>query len=150
MRDSVANLLLALAIAGFSAGLFIHLPSAITWGIPSALLVTGFVFKESNGRIPSFVKKWSFLGDSSYSLYLLHIVLIDAVVMMAIYLNASIGARVSPIGHIGVVIICFAVTAFCVIAALISYQLAERRVIGLLSSLYRRKSAADPGMIQPR
>ena len=71
IRDGLANLLLSSChcwLLGKSK-CFVHLPSAITWGIPSALLVAGFVFKENNGRIPFFVKRWSFSGDSSYSLY---------------------------------------------------------------------------------
>ena len=149
VSNGLANLLLILAVVGFSTGIFIHLPSAITWGIPSVLLVAGFVFKEDNGRIPLFVKKWSFLGDSSYSLYLLHIVLIDAAVMFAIYLNASIGSHADPAGLFTMLVICFAMTLYCVIAALISYELVERRLIGLLSGLIRGRSATDPGTVQP-
>ena len=141
VSNGLANLLLALAVVGFVVGFFVHLPSAITWGIPSALLVAGFVFKEINDRIPWLIRKWSFLGDSSYSLYLLHIVLIDAVVMLAIHFNNSIGTYLGSSGTYGMIFICFAMTAYCVVAALISYELVERRLIRRLQGLFRREFA---------
>jgi exopolysaccharide production protein ExoZ len=47
--NKLANLMLALAVAGFLAGIVFGLnglPYALTWGIPSALLVAGLVFRE--------------------------------------------------------------------------------------------------------
>jgi len=48
-----------------------RLPSLLMWGIPSAMLLAGIVAVEIQG-VPRWIKRVSFLGDSSYSLYLLH------------------------------------------------------------------------------
>jgi exopolysaccharide production protein ExoZ len=150
ISNKMANFMLALAVAGFLAGIvFTHLPSVIAWGIPSTLLVAGFVFKESNGRIPFLVKKCSFLGDSSYSLYLLHIVLIDAIILLAIYFDSSIGMHVSSIGFFGMMMVCFAITIYCIAMALISYELIEHKVVSSLQNLCRRKFAPITGMPNP-
>ncbi len=53
-----------------------RLPSVIVWGIPSATIVFGLVQLERNRALPAIVSRLSFLGDSSYSLYLLHILII--------------------------------------------------------------------------
>jgi len=150
ISNKLANMMLVLAITGFLAGYsFNHFPSVITWGIPSAFLVAGFVFKERNGRIPFLIKKCAFLGDSSYSLYLLHIVLIDAVILLTIYLDESIRMHVYRIGEFGMIVVCFAVTAYCIAVAFISYELIEHKVVGRLQDLYRRKFAVVPGIVHP-
>jgi exopolysaccharide production protein ExoZ len=149
--NSVANLMLALSAVGFIVGVgFTHLPSIITWGIPSALLVAGFVFKESNGRVPSLIKKCSFLGDSSYSLYLLHIMLIDAAILLALHLDSSIGTHITLIGGVGMTIVSLAISVYCVVVALISYEFIERTVVGRLQNLYRRKLTATPEIVHPQ
>jgi exopolysaccharide production protein ExoZ len=146
--NKLAIVILALAFAGFLAGGafgYNHLPSAVMWGIPSALLVAGLVFRETNGRVPFLIKNGSFLGDSSYSLYLLHIVLIEAVILLAIYLDASIKMHLSLIGdNFGMMIVCLAITVYCIVLAHIFYHLIERRVVGRLQDLYRRKFTAVP------
>jgi peptidoglycan/LPS O-acetylase OafA/YrhL len=45
-------------------------------------LVAGAAFKEKIGAIPFITRKLSTLGDSSYSLYLLHILLIDLALVL--------------------------------------------------------------------
>jgi exopolysaccharide production protein ExoZ len=150
ISNRLSNVLLALALAGFLAGIafgYTRLPSAVTWGVPSALLLAGLVFRESNGCVPFVIKNCSFLGDSSYSLYLLHIVLIDAAMLLAIYLDGSVRIHVSLIGTSGMMIVCFLITAYCVAVAYISYELIERRVVGRLQDLYRRKIAAAPAAL---
>jgi exopolysaccharide production protein ExoZ len=147
--NKLANLMLALAVAGFFAGIVFGLnglPYSLTWGIPSALLVAGLVFREKNGRIPFLMKKLSFLGDSSYSLYLLHIVLIDAVIFAALYLDDSIKTHARLIGTFGMLIVCLAIVASCVAVAFVCYEQIEHRVIGRLQGLYRQKIAAVPAV----
>ena len=142
--------MLLLAIAGFVAGFaFGHLPSVIKWGAPSALLIAGVVFMEINGRIPPVIINWSFLGDSSYSLYLLHVLLIDAVIFLALYLDVSPGAHVRTIGRFGMMTVCFGITAYCVVLALISYKFIERPVVRYLQNFFRQKPSPISGVAPP-
>ena len=147
LGDIPARLILALGIAGFLAGIifgFSHLPSVLTWGGPSALLVAGAVFCERNGLIPALVKKYSFLGDSSYSLYLIHVVLIDIVIVLAIHSNDRIMAYAQHVGTSGMIIACCIMSAYCIAVALISYEFVEKRLTGRLRALFRPKSIGAP------
>jgi exopolysaccharide production protein ExoZ len=71
--------LTALGIGLFIAGLvadYTRWPSPATWGVPSAILVLGLVtWEHARGAAP-LVKRMSRLGDSSYVLYLIHILVI--------------------------------------------------------------------------
>lgn len=74
-----------LAVAGavsvYAAGLawgYERLSSAILWGVPSALLIMGMVILEQRGQA-RLMRRLSWLGDSSYVLYLCHILLITLV-----------------------------------------------------------------------
>lgn len=76
------------AIAGslllYAGGIAIgyeSLPSAIIWGVPSALLIFGAVVLEHHVQ-PAFVTRLAPLGDSSYTLYLLHILLITILIAL--------------------------------------------------------------------
>jgi exopolysaccharide production protein ExoZ len=143
----LADTLVALGLAGFMAGIVLgynHVPALLTWGVPSMLLVGGLVFRESNGRIPWPISKYAYMGDSSYSLYLLHIVLIDAVIFLALHLNASLKIDPTAIGTFWWILILLAVTIYCIAVALVSYELIERRLVLGLQGLYRKKAAAVP------
>ena len=53
------------------------LPRGISWGLPAAALVAGFVLLEAvkgMPRIPALI----FLGDASYSIYLSHVIVLSA------------------------------------------------------------------------
>lgn len=70
---------IALAIALFAGGAwygFSSLPSALVWGVPSILLVLGAVCWELQQGAGKITRLFGILGDSSYSLYLVHILLI--------------------------------------------------------------------------
>jgi exopolysaccharide production protein ExoZ len=147
--NKLANTMLAFSFVGFFAGIafgYNHFPSLITWGIPSTLLVAGLVFRENNGHAPLLIKSYSFLGDSSYSLYLLHIVLIDAIIFFMIYLDDRIRTQISEIGPLGMTIFCAVITSLCIIVAYIFYELLERVVVGRLQEMYRRRFAALPAI----
>jgi exopolysaccharide production protein ExoZ len=142
LSNHVASLLLLAAFSIFGAGIafgYSRLPSLITWGVPSAMLVAGLIVRESNGSVPSTIKRFAFLGDSSYSLYLLHVVLIDAIIFSAIGFYSPITERVMLIGPLGIVGICFMITAFCIVVALVSYEFIERRLLAWLQNLRRRR-----------
>ncbi|NEU13486.1 acyltransferase [Methylobacterium sp. BTF04] len=56
-----------------------QIPTVILWGVPSALLVLGLAVQERQQRTPGFVRRLSSLGNASYSLYLLHNLILDGV-----------------------------------------------------------------------
>ena len=78
------------AIVGFDA-----VPSVIMWGLPSAFLVLGLVISESRKKTSTELKSFGRLGDSSYALYLIHIL----VITIALDMVQKLGFidRVSPI-----------------------------------------------------
>jgi exopolysaccharide production protein ExoZ len=140
VSNKLSTAMILLAFVGFLAGFgfgFSRLPSVVMWAIPSALLVAGLVFKENNGYVSRFVRKYSFLGDSSYSLYLLHIVLIDAVLFSATH-SIRVRDYLLTVGSLGMIPICFAIAAFCIAVSFISYEFIERRVVSSLQDLFRR------------
>ncbi|MBI0477229.1 acyltransferase [Sphingomonas sp. MA1305] len=72
------------AVCLYGAGLILgygQLPSALTWGVPSALLVAGVVILDQRGHT-GVMRRFSWLGDSSYVLYLCHILLIEIVMAL--------------------------------------------------------------------
>src|SRR5262249_13351579 len=76
----------AALILGLLGDLFINAEAtpwrALLWGFPSALAVFGAVGLES--RVRHFRgRRWRLLGDASYSLYLVHMFTLPAVVMVA-------------------------------------------------------------------
>ena len=124
ISDMWSNVFLALALVGFVGGFaygYHRFPSILMWGLPSALLISGAVFKERGGRLPRIVQRCSFLGDSSYSLYLIHILLLD------LFFRALIAAFGKP--DSAYLVICLALTALCILAALVLYELVEHRLV---------------------
>jgi peptidoglycan/LPS O-acetylase OafA/YrhL len=72
-------MILAFARAGFViAPILRHLdlPATVTLGLPSILLVTAAALAEAQDKVPRMVRSWSWLGDSSYAIYLFHMLVI--------------------------------------------------------------------------
>ena len=73
---------IALAITGLaviaSLGVPVNRYRVLLWGIPAILLVAGVVMIETAGKLPSW-PAFALLGDASYSIYLIHPLLISAV-----------------------------------------------------------------------
>ena len=126
----IANVFLVLAFLGFSVGFFVgffRYPSVIMWGIPSALLIAGVVLQERNGAAPKFVTKFAFFGDSSYSLYLLHVIVID--VFILIFVSLFKDFDIDPI----VVTIALAFFAFWI--GMLGYYLVEQKLLRVMKAL---------------
>jgi exopolysaccharide production protein ExoZ len=127
-----ADIMLALALIGFTISLalgYSRWPSSIVWGIPSALLVGGLIFQEQNGKLCWFIKKLYFLGDSSYSLYLLHILLIDVFFLFALsYIHIS---------NASAAYFAFLITCLCGAVAALAYKFIERHLVGSLQKAAR-------------
>jgi exopolysaccharide production protein ExoZ len=83
-RGGVALIFMALAL--FGLGIiwgYERIPSVVRWGLPSALLIAGALIAESGRSLPIWVKRIGHFGDSSYALYLIHILIITAAVQLA-------------------------------------------------------------------
>ena len=123
-------LLAAAGILGFAASaLFETSPSyqVIFWGIPAFALVAGLVIFEHRGGVGSY-KLLERLGDASYSIYLVHTILIAL-------LASVIGSRLShsfPAAFVAISLVAAALAGLC------SYYLIERP----LNRAFRR-SAGD-------
>lgn len=122
LRASV--LLVVFGVGGFAGGIILGytgLPSVIVWGVPSALLVAGCACLEWQAKLPVFLAKLSFLGDSSYSLYLLHSLLFSVIVNAAAPL-IQFGGPIRVISCIWLAVVCTLVSA-C------AYALIEKRLV---------------------
>ena len=135
LSATLSNALVLLAFAAFTASLafgYNRLPTILTLGVPSALLIAGSVFKERGGNLPAFVQRYSFLGDSSYSLYLIHFLLIS------LLLRAFFPMFSNPEYPFAV---CLLLTALCIVIAIVLYELVERRVVSSLQAMVRNIQA---------
>lgn len=124
-----ATSLIGVGLAGFLAGLafgYSRVPFVFSWGLPSILLIAGIVFAEIEWRMPRIVRSLSFLGDSSYSLYLLHTLLIMAMltVLLAFDLHSS--------GWFASMAICCVLTSVSIVVAAAAYKHLERVIVGAL------------------
>ena len=132
LSTTLSNVILLLGLGIFSGGLafgYNRFPSVLMWGAPSALLIAGSVFNERGGNLPVFIQRYSYLGDSSYSLYLLHVLLIG--VMLTVF------RAVLPNFGSDYIAICLVLTVLCILIAVVSYELIERRLVGFLQTIVR-------------
>jgi exopolysaccharide production protein ExoZ len=96
---SICVLLLVTAIAAFAAGLVVGYhrgPTVLMWGVPSALLIGSLAFLEQH-ETGFLVKKFAFLGDSSYSLYLLHVLIVDLSIAILVHYYSVLGSSLELI-----------------------------------------------------
>lgn len=91
ISTKVTDLLIGAALILFAVPVWFDLgiPSVLRMGLPSALIILGLVQRERQGRLPNFVRDWSRLGDQSYSLYLLHNLVLDLVFITLVSLGAT-------------------------------------------------------------
>ena len=53
------------------------IPLFIVWGIPSIFIVSGALMMEQTGKLSRSIERLGRLGDSSYALYLIHVLIIS-------------------------------------------------------------------------
>lgn len=112
---------------------YARFPSAFAWGVPSLLLLAGFVGLEASGRLPRAFASLAFLGDGSYFLYLSHILLIDVALLTPLTrLRESTG---------GVVAATVVVAIVCTLLSIVAYARLERPMLRRLRRLFRRTQA---------
>lgn len=128
--------LIGTSVAMFAAGLVLgydSVPSVVAWGPPSVLLVAGLATLEIERPLSSWLVRLSRLGDSSYVLYLLHILIIA----VAIHLSQFLPENVRPLPAVAMGLI-------LPIAILIS-ELVHRRIEQPFLRQVNRRPGATPG-----
>ena len=128
VRPRVGGLLVAAALVLLISGFWLHyerIPSVISWGLPSLLLVTGALAFEPRLRTAAG-RGAAKLGDSSYLLYLSHILVIDLLIATPLGLWDR-----SPSAAVWLSI---PIAAVCTIAAAIGYQVIELPLLKVLKT----------------
>lgn len=141
-----ALVLVAFAIVCFLAGVLFGLkriPAVLMWGGPSAMLVAGAVYAESNNQIPLLIRKLSFLGDSSYSLYLIHILLIDVAIVLTLKFGYSVETLARQAGSIAIISVCLVIVLYCIVVGLILHESIERKLVRGLKWLFRPRGKIE-------
>lgn len=127
---------LVLALVGFALAPVLRksgLPDVMTLGLPSVLMVAVAVLAERAGKVPVWIMRSSFLGNGSYVLYLIHV--------LVIYHGSAL--LLGPIGSItGVAFfVMFVVFLSLLVGALIHYGI-EVHVQRMLQPVARRMQAS--------
>ena len=78
---------LALFAAGIAAG-YDRFPSVAMWGLPSTLIVAGVVIWQNARGFKQGLRALSHFGNSSYVLYLIHIIIITLTITLAAHVPA--------------------------------------------------------------
>lgn len=121
--------------AMYAAGIWLdyqRLPSVLSWGIPSVLLVAGGLAVEPllKGRL----SQWSAeLGDSSYLLYLSHILILDLLLATPVGLLNQSAA--------GALLLALPLAIACTAAAALGYKAVELPMLNALKTRLLRGRA---------
>ena len=84
--------LVSLSVILFGLGIvwgYESAPSVLIWGVPSTLLIAGAVMLESGRAMPDWIKRIGHYGDSSYALYLIHILVVTVAIQIALHIPAA-------------------------------------------------------------
>jgi exopolysaccharide production protein ExoZ len=103
----------------------------LLWGIPAAVIVLGLALAE-NAKPVARRRSWKFVGDASYSIYIVHGVVLAALFSMVNHVHAPVIVMI-PIG---------APVAF--VGGLIVYRYIERPMTSYLSRRHRARVAIAP------
>ena len=118
----------SLVVAGvilFVAGALMDyrtVPLSVVWGVPSILLVAGCLIVEQAGPLPKRLRQASHLGDSSYVLYLIHILFIT----IALDLGLKALVPMEPASGIAVAVL---LSITCAAAAAAIFHFIERPML---------------------
>ncbi|ACE91427.1 MULTISPECIES: acyltransferase family protein [Rhizobium] len=134
--------LMVLGLVSIAASSFLDKPNGfirvLVWGVPSVLIVLGALVAERASLFPKLT--WlKILGDSSYSLYLTHMIAIG-VAKLAIYI-AGVERWTAPLAlRIPLLVV---TTIFCVSVGLVFYFCVEKKIAQFLKRLERDRRAAS-------
>ena len=114
-------------------------PRFLLWGVPAFAIVAGAVFYEKTAKIPSAVLL-KHLGDGSYSIYLLH------GIVMAVVAKLIRTMGMEHADTAGAIFMIVAAIAVSCVTGLISYRVVERPSHRMLKRLIgtRRTKASPP------
>lgn len=132
---NIAALALVLGIVWFAITAVLdlrELGSVLVWGIPAALILFGSVFFERAVERPVVVKL-AWLGDSSYTVYLSHILLLPFIIAA----GKSLGFLQLIGGELSVLVIAVIVQVY----ALFAYEYIERPMTKSLQNRYKQYRA---------
>lgn len=118
----VVSLLLFLSSAAFDSS---RIPTVLLWGVPSALLVLALAAQEIRRGAPRWMSAFTALGDASYALYLLHVLLLD-IALLSIKALGGTAEHAIAWGAIGV--------GVSIIVALAAHRFVERPMLHGLRS----------------
>jgi exopolysaccharide production protein ExoZ len=126
LPQTVGALLIVLSVVLFALGILLdydRLPYLLSWGVPSLLLVSGSLALEPRmSRLP--FRRAATLGDSSYFLYLAHVLLLD------LFIAAELHSRdMSSVAITGTSIM---LATACVFLAHFGHRLIELPLLALL------------------
>lgn len=126
IKPRVGTVLIAVGIGLFVAGAMMpehRYPSAMKWGGPALILVAGFLAIEPfwQGRLSRIATT---LGDSSYFLYLSHILLLD---LLSFFVGGQVG-----LGNMAGVGASIALALPIVVVAHAGYLWIEKPLLGLM------------------
>jgi exopolysaccharide production protein ExoZ len=122
-----------------------EIPLFIVWGIPSVFIVGGALMIEQSGKLSSSIARLGRLGDSSYALYLIHVLIIS--------IALDIGLRdivpLPPAQAIGMTVV---LAVICAVLAAAIFEFLERPVLRWLRrNVVDRFSgpASSPARLEP-
>jgi len=111
----VSALLLLAGVAALAAvaatGVDVEPVRLLAWGVPGMAIVAGALGLEAAGRAPAW-PAMKFLGDASYSIYLVHALAIS----VAVRLGAMLGLSPGPLVFVGALAVGLAAGCACYLA----------------------------------
>lgn len=122
------GLVTAAGVALFATGIawgFDRLPSVLAWGAPSSLLVLGIVCLEYRSGASAFVRRAGSLGDSSYALYLIHVLIITCALEAAMLLPSGLAPEPA--------VAAFLIAPLAVVVAELLHRRIEQPMLRLLN-----------------
>lgn len=129
----------AVGVATFAISVLVgyeRFPTVLIWGVPSTLLVFGAVCLERHGVGLSLFRKLTPLGESSYALYLVHAVLLQAMVWAL--------SKAAPLGYGSFLFVSLCLFLICLGTAHLYYLTAERGLARISNAMIRRWSPRRP------
>jgi exopolysaccharide production protein ExoZ len=124
-------------LALFASGFWLdyeRLPSVASWGVPSLFLVAGaLAFEPYLRSVPG--RRLAKLGDSSYLLYLSHILILDLLMATPIAALDS--------GEQAAILLSIPLAAACLVVAALGYEIVELPLLKVMRRLFQRRSRRD-------
>ncbi len=111
------------------------LPATLRWGIPASMLVFSLALLDRDYDFKNIVSALVPLGNSSYSLYLLHVLIIDILIKIMAYLKIQYDVENRFFIILFIYVVCLIVSHFC-------YLFIEMKI---LRSMKKKVRIENPG-----